>query len=235
MFDHQTFDEERLIRTISHALRHDPWKYGLEIDIEGWTSLNDLVLALRFDRYDWAMLEPAIVERIVRGNDPGRFEICDARVRAVYGHSIDLAKMPPIECPPELLFHGTAQEALAGIFANGLLPMGRRFVHLTAKQDYAIQIAEVRNPGSVLLIDARTAYDRGHVFRRANQHVWLTEIVEPCFLRLNDNPVGNLDRLPDLRHERDEPLNQAEAQRKPEDQFETEISWMGPDADQPQR
>jgi len=120
------------------------------------------------------------VERIVRGNDPGRFEICDARVRAVYGHSIDLAKTPPIECPPEFLFHGTAQEALAGIFANGLLPMGRRFVHLTAKQDYAIQIAEVRNPGNVLQIDARTAYDRGHVFRRANQHVWLAEIVEPC-------------------------------------------------------
>jgi len=40
-------DYKRLSKTISHALRHRPEIYGLELDAEGWTPVEDLLAALR--------------------------------------------------------------------------------------------------------------------------------------------------------------------------------------------
>ena len=39
----RNLDLTRLSRTISHALRHEPWVYGLELDTYGWVHMNDLV------------------------------------------------------------------------------------------------------------------------------------------------------------------------------------------------
>ena len=36
-----------LSRVLSHALRHDPGRYGLELDPEGWVGLGEVVAALR--------------------------------------------------------------------------------------------------------------------------------------------------------------------------------------------
>lgn len=32
-----------LSRVVSHALRHEPWLYELELDARGWTSMDALV------------------------------------------------------------------------------------------------------------------------------------------------------------------------------------------------
>lgn len=40
-------DLPKLSRAVSHALRHEPWLYELELDGEGWTSVDDLLQALR--------------------------------------------------------------------------------------------------------------------------------------------------------------------------------------------
>ncbi|NTW40943.1 MAG: RNA 2'-phosphotransferase, partial [Cellulomonadaceae bacterium] len=36
-----------LSRVVSHALRHEPWLYELELDEAGWVSVQSLVEALR--------------------------------------------------------------------------------------------------------------------------------------------------------------------------------------------
>ncbi|NPV30718.1 MAG: RNA 2'-phosphotransferase, partial [Firmicutes bacterium] len=35
-------DYKKLSKQISYALRHAPWKYGLELDGEGWANLRQL-------------------------------------------------------------------------------------------------------------------------------------------------------------------------------------------------
>jgi|GEM_PF-3215192 len=46
-----------LSKTISHALRHEPWLYELELDDEGWVDLEILLAALGRHRARWAELE----------------------------------------------------------------------------------------------------------------------------------------------------------------------------------
>jgi putative RNA 2'-phosphotransferase len=174
--------DDRLFRTIIHAFRHDPWKYGLELDESGFAPLAALVEGLRFDRYDWALLREADVDEIVRNRGDGRFELRGGRIRALYGHSVSLGASPDVATPPELLFHGTGLDALPLISEFGLTPMNRCFVHLTSDRDYALRVANVKNPCIVLEVNALAAHHADGIFRRGNEHVWLTDRVEPRFL-----------------------------------------------------
>ena len=51
-----------LSRVLSHALRHDPGRYGLELDPEGWVGLGEVVAALRIR----AIYGHSLPERIER-------------------------------------------------------------------------------------------------------------------------------------------------------------------------
>lgn len=177
-----TINPEKLVSTLAFALRHHPAQFGLELDDEGWTSLEDLVIALRFDRYDWAHVDEEVLNSVVEETD--RFEIRDGRIRATYGHSIELGKIPPITVPPAVLFHGTTEEALPAIRREGLKPIGRRFVHLTSDREYALRVANAKQSRTIVLVNALNAYASGHVFRRANGHVWLTGHIEAAFLAI---------------------------------------------------
>ena len=58
-------DLTKLSRTVSHALRHEPWLYGLELDSYGWVRLIDLVVCLRRHKNEWRKLaENDIIEMI---------------------------------------------------------------------------------------------------------------------------------------------------------------------------
>ena len=175
-----SFEPERILRTLAYALRHDPWQFCLDLDEEGWTPIDQVVEALRFDRYEWALLNWPHIELAIRGS--GRYEIEAGRIRAAYGHSIPLGIIPDVLVPPEALFHGTAEDALPIIFRDGLKPMGRRFVHLSSDRDYALRVANAKLGNAVLVVLADQAHAAGLTFRRANEHVWLTERVDPPFL-----------------------------------------------------
>ena len=160
---------DKLLRTFLHALRHDPWKYGLELDDEGWALVEDVLLAVRFSHYRWDSLEWHDVEAMIgiRGTD--RLQIQDGRIRATYGHSVPLTMLPPAVIPPEILFHGTAMETFPEISRHGLQPIHRQFVHLTEDASYAGQISALRTDGIVLIVKAARAAAQGVTFRKANQ------------------------------------------------------------------
>ncbi|RBH44138.1 RNA 2'-phosphotransferase, partial [Pseudomonas sp. MWU13-2860] len=46
-------DYQNLSRTGSHAVRHEPWLYELELDDAGWVPLTALLAALRVERREW--------------------------------------------------------------------------------------------------------------------------------------------------------------------------------------
>jgi putative RNA 2'-phosphotransferase len=182
-----SIDPDRLVRILAFVLRHEPARFGLDLDDEGWTNLEDLVIAIRFDRYDWALVDEAALRTAIEGMD--RFQIRDGRIRATYGHSIQLGKLPPAALPPTELFHGTTNDALPAICRDGLRPIGRRFVHLTSDREYAICVANAKKGQAIVRVRAADAHASGRVFRRANDHVWLTDKIEASFLATEPEQV----------------------------------------------
>ena len=182
-------DLVRLSRAISHALRHEPWLYELELDDEGWVPVDDLLAALRSERAAWRHVTPAYLEQIIAQSDKRRFELRDGRMRALYGHSTPnkLLKVPA--SPPATLFHGTSRPALAAIGREGLRPMARQYVHLSADEPTARQVARRRQGEPViLLVRAGEAHRQGIRFYQGNEHVWLADQVPPRFIALPLDP-----------------------------------------------
>ena len=69
-----------LSRVLSHALRHDPGHYGLELDPEGWVGLREVVAALR-SRPGWEPVGVADIEETLAAASKQRHEIRDAQTR----------------------------------------------------------------------------------------------------------------------------------------------------------
>jgi putative RNA 2'-phosphotransferase len=179
-------DLEKLVPTILHALRHDPWKYGLDVDGEGWTSAEALLLSIRADRSAWSSLRREVFLTAIAAAGEDRIQLESDRIRATYGHSLRLRQLPDATTPPDCLFHATASASVPMILRRGLRPIGRQLVHLTAYRLYANELAATKLDGILLLIKANEAHLAGVRFHKANAHVWLTECVPPAFIAVHD-------------------------------------------------
>ncbi|WP_145367728.1 RNA 2'-phosphotransferase [Maioricimonas rarisocia] len=172
-----------LSRTISHALRHAPWLYELELDDEGWTPVEPLLTALRREREEWADLTETDLGRMIAAMPKQRHELKDGQIRALYGHSLaGKLKKEPAE-PPQYLYHGTAPDTVQLITSGGLLPMSRQYVHLSSDEATALQVGHRKAGRPVILrIDAATAHAAGVPFYLGNENVWLADSVPPEFI-----------------------------------------------------
>ncbi|MEO0831322.1 MAG: RNA 2'-phosphotransferase, partial [Pseudomonadota bacterium] len=104
------------------------------------------------------------------------------RIRAAQGHSIevDLALEPAV--PPNQLYHGTALAKLGTILAEGLTPQSRQHVHLSIDEDTATRVGQRHGEPIVLKVAAGQMSADGKVFWRADNGVWLTDVVAPEYL-----------------------------------------------------
>jgi putative RNA 2'-phosphotransferase len=176
-------DWAELSKAVSCALRHEPWLYELELDDEGWTSIDALVKALSQEAR-WHDLSRSQLEAMTERASKQRHEIDGSRIRALYGHSVPgrIARTPGV--PPAVLFHGTAPSSVPAILAEGLRPMQRQYVHLSVDQDVAYSVGRRKSAGAVvLMVLASEAHQRGMRFWRGNQHVWLADYISPTFIR----------------------------------------------------
>jgi putative RNA 2'-phosphotransferase len=175
----------RLSRTISHALRHEPWLYELELDEEGWVEVEALLAALRSQRREWRHLAQQDLVRVMETSDKRRFEMRGGLFRALYGHSTPqrLQKVPAE--PPAVLYHGTTAKTAQIILAAGLQPMHRQYVHLSTDRATAYQVGrrKAREP-LILAVAAVEAHATGVVFYAGNEQVWLADYVPAAFIRL---------------------------------------------------
>jgi putative RNA 2'-phosphotransferase len=172
-----------IIHTLAYALRHNPAQFNLDLDAEGWSSVEQLVNEFRFVRYDWALLDWPRIERTIRGSD--RFEVRGGMIRAVYGHSVRLENPPGVAIPPDVLFHGTDADNVAAILTTGLLPMNRQFVHLSSDRDWVNGFVASKKEWAVFHVNAKVALAHGVTFRKANHHVWLADHVTPQYLSID--------------------------------------------------
>jgi putative RNA 2'-phosphotransferase len=161
---------------MSHALRHEPWLYELELDEAGWTPVADLVAALEVPREQ--------LEEVVRDSPKQRFELDGDRVRARYGHSVPGRIVLRPGTPPAELYHGTSESAAERILREGLRPMRRQYVHLSVTREMAESVGQRKGEWvRVLTTDTPAALAAGVEFLRGNEIVWLAEHVPAEFLR----------------------------------------------------
>ena len=177
--------DEHISKVLSHALRHEPWLYELELDDEGWTSLDAVLAALRAEHESWRGLSRADLERVVAGGAKRRHEIAGDRIRALYGHSLPGKLLRQRQAPAGPLFHGTSPEAAPIILREGLQPMSRQYVHLSVDTAMAREVGRRKAKAALLLeVDAPRAHAAGVAFYVGNEKVWLADAVPPAYLRL---------------------------------------------------
>lgn len=177
-------DQVRLSKTISHALRHSPKEYGLQLDSEGWVPIEELLQALRQRRSSWQQISAADLTEMLATSEKQRFEIRAGKIRAFYGHSLDERIEKQRATPPAILYHGTTSQAAQAIRHEGLRPMKRQYVHLSTNEQTARAVALRRTAQPVILhIRALEAHHQGVHFYPGNQETWLADEVPPAFLQ----------------------------------------------------
>lgn len=179
----------RLSKFLSGALRHFPEDAGLSLDDRGWADYSEVIDAVT-RRYDWA--EPEHVEGVILADPKGRFERAGERVRAAYGHSVDVALDEPETPVPDELYHGTGPGAVGAIREEGLKPMGRQRVHLSETVEEAREVGRRRaSDPAVFAVDAGAMAADGRRVVRRGRGVYTTDRVPPEYLSLLDGSEAN--------------------------------------------
>ncbi|WP_055693100.1 RNA 2'-phosphotransferase [Streptomyces prasinopilosus] len=176
-------DERRTVKVskyLARHLRHDPEALGLTPDGAGWVEIDTLIAAAAAHGFRFTRAE---LDHVVAAPDKRRFTVEGTRIRADQGHSIEIDLGLPPSVPPPYLFHGTVARHLAAIRAEGLLPMDRHDVHLSADRATATRVGARRGRPVVLSVDSAAMHRDGHVFRVSANGVWLTGAVPPGYLR----------------------------------------------------
>ena len=182
-------DEKRTVKTskrLSRILRHDPASVGITLDEAGWVRVDVLLAALA---RRGGSLSRAELESVVETNNKRRFAFSDdgLSIRASQGHSVAVDLGLAAAVPPPVLYHGTATRSLDAILRDGLLPMSRQDVHLSADTETAARVGSRHGRPAVLTVDAAAMAAAGHEFRISANGVWLTDAVAPQYL---SRPVG---------------------------------------------
>ncbi|ACU74375.1 Phosphate acetyltransferase [Catenulispora acidiphila DSM 44928] len=172
----------RLSKRMSSWLRHHPEAIGLEMDGAGWVRVDELLAkaAARGQAFSRAQLEEVVAE-----NTKKRFEFDETEtlIRARQGHSIPVELGYATAEPPEVLFHGTAQNTLTLIWRDGLLPMKRHAVHLSPDKETAVKVGSRHGKPAVLAVAAARMHAEGYTFFVTGNGVWLTDAVPAEYLR----------------------------------------------------
>ena len=152
-------------KQLAFLLRHDR---NYDFEIGGWRELTDLCLRHSFTTED--------VVDIVSNDGKGRFEFNSdkTKVRALYGHSVEVDLLLCKQEPPLRLLHGTALKYIDSIRNYGLKSKSRQYVHLTEDKYLAIMIGSRHGQAVLLEINSLAMFNDGYNFYHTNNGTWLT-------------------------------------------------------------
>jgi putative RNA 2'-phosphotransferase len=178
----------KLSKFLALILRHQPERFGLPLDEEGWASFSEVMEILRgLPNFRWATRADvmALVEEGA-GDSKRRFEVAEDRIRARYGHSLAQPIRYAPCTPPPLLYHGTSPESLETIRHEGLQPMERQYVHLSPDPETAMRVGARHDDRPVVLtVRAADAHAAGVVFHQAEESVYLAKRIPVEFLEIS--------------------------------------------------
>lgn len=170
---------------LSLVLRHQPDTIDIQLDKNGWTDINELIekannYGIKFDR--------ETLNQIVETNSKKRFAFNHTldKIRASQGHSIDIELGYTNQKPPEILFHGTAEEFVQSISETGLEKRKRQHVHLSSDLETALKVGQRHGKPFIIKVLAEQMYNDNFQFYISDNGVWLTDKVPTKYLKLND-------------------------------------------------
>jgi putative RNA 2'-phosphotransferase len=172
-------NDTRTSKFLSLVLRHDPGRVGLTLDESGWVGVPELLDALA--RHG-KQVSRSDLERIVRPDAKGRYDLAGDRIRANQGHSVPVDLGLTGVVPPPLLYHGTAARVVESIRRTGIHRGARHHVHLSSDAETAVVVGSRRGQHVVLVVDAAAMHADGHAFYRSANGVWLTDEVPARYL-----------------------------------------------------
>lgn len=174
---------ERITRLLAFMLRHEPEQFDVDVDAHGFADVNDVLRAL-----EERLGGPLSLEELtaaVEGGDRRRYEIREGRIRALYGHSIEVEPGPESR-PPEVLHIAVPTRDVERARRFGLRGGRRRFLHLAVDPEDALaagrRSAQEYTLIRVLAIDAWEQgvhfYDRGSLWLAEELPTHLIEVGE---------------------------------------------------------
>ncbi len=165
---------------VSYLLRHNP--LDLEMDHEGFVELPRLLSKVR---RRFPTVDRKLLVEIVECSERKRFEIVGDRIRALYGHTVDVNVHLEEDKQLAQLYHGTTQEAAEQILKTGLQPMKRKWVHLSPTKEIAYEVGNRRTDSPVILmVDAAEARNHGLRFFKATDKVYVCEHVPAKYIQM---------------------------------------------------
>ncbi len=168
---------------MSLVLRHQPQTIHLTLDDNGWVAVETLLDHwARFGRNAPTRIQ---LERIVAENDKQRFAFSEdgCRIRANQGHSVRIDLQLEAQTPPALLYHGTAEQNVAGILREGIQRAKRHHVHLSPDRRTADAVGRRHGRLVLLTVDSGAMARAGFTFYRSANGVWLTDEVPPRYIQ----------------------------------------------------
>jgi putative RNA 2'-phosphotransferase len=172
----------KVSKYLSRHLRHQPERLGITLGDGGWVAVDDLLRACAAQSFALSREE---LDEVVARNDKQRFafDASGTRIRASQGHSVAVDLGLERSAPPAVLFHGTAEHVVDAILREGLRPMRRHHVHLSTDVETATRVGGRHGRAVVLEVDAGRMAADGHAFSVSDNGVWLTDAVDPRYLR----------------------------------------------------
>jgi putative RNA 2'-phosphotransferase len=179
-------DKERthIGKFMSLVLRHEPQAIGAKLDVDGWLPLETLVNGMQ---KTYPSITVQNIVEIVESSDKKRFQFSESRshIRAVQGHSVAIeGSTVQLAEAPEYLYHGTAISKVVTIQSEGLKPMSRIHVHLSADRETAIIVGRRHGKPAVFQVNSAVAKSDGVQFFLAENGVWLCNSLPPKYLTL---------------------------------------------------
>lgn len=152
--------ESNISYTICYALRHEPWKFKLQLDDNGFCEVSDLLENLK-NYYENITISD--IEYIVKNDTKGKFQLTEGRIRAVYGHSFERKIIYDEITPPNILYHGTTLEIYNEFISKeGLKHQKRQYVHLSSTVETALMVARRRKNKTHIVLEIDTV---GHMLQ----------------------------------------------------------------------
>lgn len=172
----------KVSKFLSLVLRHQPSAAGVTLDAGGWVAVDDLLAGCAAAG---RAVTRADLEQVIAENDKQRFALSPdgTRIRASQGHTVAVELGLADTEPPAVLYHGTTGRTLPLIMREGLRPMARQDVHLSADVATAVRVGARHGRPVVLEVDAAALAAAGHRFRVSANGVWLTDAIPPSALR----------------------------------------------------
>ncbi|MCS7119463.1 MAG: RNA 2'-phosphotransferase [Archaeoglobaceae archaeon] len=172
---------ERLGKFVSGVLRHFPQKFDLEIDENGWVNFESLVKVVE-KKYRWA--SRWILKALVYSDVKKRYELRDDKIRARYGHSIDVKLSDMPEATEDSLYYSTSEEEASRLLEIGIKPVNQSYVHLSTNFEKSIEVAALRSKKPIILeIDAKKSREDGIKILKANDFIALAKEVPAKYIK----------------------------------------------------